>query len=87
MEPKYKPAGRFAMRFAKIGFVACGLAVFNLGYAVSDPPPLPPGNVFCGGEVTAGLCVMVFIAPPIGLVGAIVGWLIGGIFDRRHDLD
>lgn len=87
VRPKYKPAGRFSKRFAKIGFATGGLVMFCFGFQAFYQPEPPTGFGICGGVVLAGLCIMVVIAPLAGLVGALAGWLIGSILDRNRDPD
>ena len=87
MQPKYRPAGKFSKRFAKIGFLAGGVIVFCFGFQAFYQPEPPPGFGICGGVVLGGLCIMVVVAPLAALVGALAGWLIGGILDRKRDPD
>ncbi len=85
MEPKYKPAGKFAKRFANIGLLVSGWPAFLTGFI--GLYSIPDGVPRCGLEFLGDLCLMVFFAPLSALVGAVVGWFVGGILDRKRDLD
>lgn len=74
----------FATRFAAVGFLVVGGAVFLLGFGRAFPPPPPPGEALCGNEALGGLCLMVIGAPLAGAVSSFVAWVIGATLDGRR---
>jgi hypothetical protein len=78
----------FARWFGAIAFFVVGSVVFYSGYRQFRPPPLRPGEAYCGNAIIGGLIAMVLVAPVVAIVSAFVAAGIGAIVDHlRVDHD
>jgi hypothetical protein len=75
----------FAKSFGVITFFVAGGIVCLNGYRAAMPPPLKPGEAYCGNCIIGGYVVMFFVAPVAAVVSSLAAASVGAMIDSvRH---
>jgi hypothetical protein len=71
----------FAKSLGVTMFFVIGGAVFWCGHRAAMPPPLKPGEVYCGNCIIGGYITMFIVAPVAAVLSSLLAASVGAMID------